>query len=47
VTDITAKGLQIEIKRITGSLPNQATDQDAYRMAYRRIKKLSPNSILN
>jgi len=30
---------------LPGALPYQATDQDAYRMAYRRIKKQSPNGI--
>jgi len=36
-----------QTRGLPGALPYQATDQDAYRMAYRRIKKLSPNGIPN
>ena len=32
---------------LPGAIPYQATDWDAYQMAYQRIKKLSPNGILN
>ena len=47
-TDINAERLPMDIERITGStLPYQATDRDAYRMAYRRIKNPSPNGIPN
>jgi len=35
------------MRGLPGALPYQATDRDVYRMAYRRIKKLSPNGIPN
>ena len=35
------------MRELPGAVPYQATDRDVYRMAYRRIKKLSPNGIPN
>jgi len=35
------------MRELPGAIPYQATDRDVYRMAYRRIKQLSPNSIPN
>jgi len=46
-TDITAKGLHMETRGLQGALRYQAADQEAYQMAYQRIKELSPNGILN
>ena len=35
------------MRQLSASPLDQATDGDAYRIVYRRIKKLSPNSIPN
>jgi len=53
ITEISQRRISLPMdftwrsRGLPGALPYQATDQDAYRMAYRRIKKLSPNGIPN